>query len=59
LSRDKAFRMKHENYLKKTEKVLKGASPKPIQEKLTKQTPETPPSKPIDSLADKLLIKKE
>jgi len=59
LSRDKAFRMNHEKYLKKTEKVLKGASPKPIQEKLTKLTPETPPSKPIDSLADKPLIKKE
>ncbi|MHA1670031.1 MAG: hypothetical protein ACTSV5_05560 [Promethearchaeota archaeon] len=56
--RDKAFKMKHENYLKKTEKILKGDSskPKPIPDKLTKQKPETPPSKP---LSDKPLTKKE
>ncbi|MHA1376086.1 MAG: hypothetical protein ACTSR7_17550 [Promethearchaeota archaeon] len=61
LPRDKAFKMKHGNYLKKTEKVLKGASPKPklIPDKIIKQKPVTPPSKPVDSMIDKSLNKKE
>ena len=39
LPREKAFRMKHGIYLKKTKNIIKGASqnPKPIADKITKQ----------------------
>ncbi|MHA1375873.1 MAG: hypothetical protein ACTSR7_16465 [Promethearchaeota archaeon] len=61
LPRDKAFKRKHGNYLKKTEKILKGASPKQksIPDKLVKQKPETSTVKPVDSLTEKPLNKKE
>ena len=51
LPRDKAFKITHGKYLKKTDKALKGAlpKPKPIPDKLVKQTQEIPTIKPADS----------
>lgn len=55
LPRDRAFKLKHRSYLKKTEKALKGALPKTkqIPDEIVKQKPEMQTSKTVESPGDK------
>ncbi|MHA1191192.1 MAG: hypothetical protein ACTSP9_02705 [Promethearchaeota archaeon] len=59
LLRDIAFKRKHGNYLKRTEKVLKGASAQPPTDKMAKQKPKAHPSKSVDTSMDNPPTKKE
>lgn len=57
LPREIAFKATYGKQLKSTEKLLKGASPKPeqIPDKLVKQKPDTSTVKSVDSIPDKPL----